>query len=391
MKIAIIVHGRFHVFDLARALLERGHQVTLLTNYPKWAVQQFGIPKATVRSFWLHGIGSRGLSFLPIKKCVPFFEAWFHQAFGSWAANLVKKEKWDVVLCLSGVGEETFKALAPASALRICHRGASPIRIQARFLREEEKRVGFKIDQPSPWIINREEREYRLADVIYVPSSFARDRFIEEGFPFERLMTIPLGVDVKTFRPESKIIEARCRRILSGAPLRILNVGTFSFRKGVQDFAEIIRNLRKDNCCFRFVGPIAPEAQSLVSEIRRFVTFVPKQPQNRLTDYYSWGDLFLFPTIEDGYAVVLAQASAAGLPILTTPNGAGRDLIRDGETGWILPIRAPETFVERLRWCNTHRGELAEMVWRIYNKPHPRSWSDVVADFEKLCNKAMKS
>lgn len=61
MKIAIVVHGRFDAFDLARALIARGHDVTLFTNYPGWAVEPFGISKMYVRSFVLHGVGVRVL------------------------------------------------------------------------------------------------------------------------------------------------------------------------------------------------------------------------------------------------------------------------------------------------------------------------------------------
>src|SRR5690242_3588338 len=67
MKIAIIVQGRFHAFDLTRALSERGHQVTLFTNYPQWAARRFGIGDAEVRSFWPHGVASRVAGYLGIK------------------------------------------------------------------------------------------------------------------------------------------------------------------------------------------------------------------------------------------------------------------------------------------------------------------------------------
>jgi glycosyltransferase involved in cell wall biosynthesis len=83
--------------------------------------------------------------------------------------------------------------------------------------------------------------------------------------------------------------------------------------------------------------------------------------------------------------LVLAQAAASGLPILTTTNCAGPDLIREGKTGWVLPIRSPEAFIERLRWCDSHREELAAMVRRIYTEFKPRDWADVAADFETLC------
>src|SRR5205823_1798152 len=97
------------------------------------------------------------------------------------------------------------------------------------------------------------------------------------------------------------------------------------------------------------------------------------------------GDVFVFPTIEDGYAVVLAQAAASGLPILTTVNCSGPDLVRENETGWVLPIRCPGSFVDRLRWCLAHRSELATMVGAAYDDFRPRDWSDVATDFEHLC------
>ncbi len=59
MKIAVVVPGRFHAFDLVRALRSRGHEAVLFTNYPKGAVRRFGISTSWVRSFWIHGVVSR--------------------------------------------------------------------------------------------------------------------------------------------------------------------------------------------------------------------------------------------------------------------------------------------------------------------------------------------
>ena len=111
MKIAIVVHGRFHAFDLARALLERGHEVTIFTNYPKWAVDRFGISHDRVQSFWAHGIFSRLSMSLAQKVSIPYPEAWLHRLLGRWAAREVAKESWDVIHCWSGVSEEILPAL----------------------------------------------------------------------------------------------------------------------------------------------------------------------------------------------------------------------------------------------------------------------------------------
>src|SRR5262249_21674408 len=118
---------------------------------------------------------------------------------------------------------------------------------------------------------------------------------------------------------------------------------------------------------------------------RTRATFLPKQPQAALPAIYAWGDVFMLPTIEDGFPAVLAQAAAAGLPILTTPNGAGWDLVNESRNGWVLPIRSPESFVDRLRWADQHRSELVDVLHASSAVERVRDSADVAADFERMC------
>ena len=129
--------------------------------------------------------------------------------------------------------------------------------------------------------------------------------------------------------------------------------------------------------------PIALQRQAAAD-----IEFLPRVPQNQLPRHYEWGDIFLFPTLQDGYAVVLAQAQAAGLPMIATTNCAAPDLLAAGQTGWVFPIRRPDLFIERLRWCDQNRDELAAMVEATYNLYGPRDWSDVARDFVDICAKA---
>ena len=384
MKIAIAVHGRFHAFDLARELSRR-NDVTVFTNYPKWAAARFGLAPPQVRSFWLHGIATRAAWWLHENLSMPYPEAMLHRLFGRWAANRIAKEQWDVVHSFSGVSEEILRATAGHAALRMMARGSAHIRTQARLLEEEEVRARTRMDRPSRWIIAREEREYALADRVLVLSKFAWDSFAAEGVSPAKLTLLPLGARMDHFRPSPEIVEARRARIRSGGALRVLFVGTLCFRKGMLDMASILRSPGSERFQFRFVGPVTKEARSIATSLHPRAEFVPKQPQSELPSSYAWGDVFLFPTVEDGFAVVLAQAAAAALPILTTTNCCGPDLIREGQTGWVLPIRSPQAFVERLHWCDAHREELAEMVDRLYRHFQPRAWEDVAADFESIC------
>lgn len=385
MKIAVVVQGRFHAFDLARALIERGHNVTVFTNYPKWAVKRFDIASDRVRSFWLHGLVSR-LAYRIRQRALWFEpERWLHPMFGRWVAARLAKEPWDVIHTWSGVSEEILKQMNRADLLKFVMRGSAHIQTQSKLLEQEERRVGSRMDRPGPWIIAREKREYDLADRVVVLSTFAYDSFVEEGVGHTKLHCLPLGASTSAFRPDRIVIEDRCQRILSGQPLRVLYVGLLAPRKGLIDMAKVIRSLKSTQFQFRLIGPVTVEAKKIVAELSDAAEFIPKQPQYKLPRWYAWGDVFVFPTVEDGFAVVLAQAFSSGLPILTTTNCCGPELVKEGETGWILPIRSPEAYVERLLWCNSHREELAQMVRDSYLKFRPRDWADVAADFESLC------
>jgi glycosyltransferase involved in cell wall biosynthesis len=234
----------------------------------------------------------------------------------------------------------------------------------------------------------REEREYAKADRVLVPSSFAHRTFTDNGFPEEKLSLLSFGVRVEDFRPSTETIEARCRRIMSGQPLRIIYVGGVSFRKGMWDLREVAQRLNGRGFVFRTVGAVAPGMNGFLDSLSMCVEITPKQPQARLPKCYAWGDLFLFPTIEDGFAVVLAQANASALPILATTNSCGPDFITHTKTGWVVPIRSPGLLIQRLRWCDQNRLELAAMVRRIYEQYQPRNWCDVAVDFERICAEA---
>jgi len=382
LRIAIFVHGRFHAFDLARALIERGHFVRVLTNYPRWATRRFGLPDTCIENHVLHGIASKAVD--RIRRFWPRFDAdpFLHRWFGCWAARRLGMREYDVVHGFTGVAEEPLlKVKAPVHTIV---RGSAHIRTQAEILVAEQRRIGTRVDLPSAWSIAREEREYKLADVILVLSTFAQKSFVEQGVSPDRLRMISLGVDTRKFRPDAETLARRLDRIRSGQPLRILTVGTFSCRKGAIDYLQIVQKLQPRGFQFRFVGGIEREAKPIARRVSAQIEFVPRQKQSSLTEQYAWGDLFLFPTIEDGFAVVLAQAQAACLPILTTTNSSGPDLVRDDETGWVLPIRSPDLFIERFLWCAQNRNRLAEMVTFLGGHHRIRDWREVAADFETM-------
>lgn len=382
MKVALVVHGRFHAFDLARALLARGHDVRVFTNYPVWAAARFDLPPAGVRSFPFHGGLTRAVDKTTL-KVAEWCEPLTHRMFGRWAARMLTRERWDAIHCWSGISEEILQPAVTRGALTLLMRGSAHIATQRRLLDEEAARASVRIDRPSDWMMARERREYERCDVITVLSTFAHRTFVDEGVPAARLQILSLGVDVDAFRCSAADVAARVERIRSGRPLRILYTGALSYQKGLLDLVRAAALVDANRFEFQLVGPIRDEVKPLLKDAAHVVA-TGKVNQRALPAVYREADLFVFPTIQDGFGMVLAQAKAAGLPIVTTANGAGSDLVQEPENGWIVPIRDPESIAGRLAWCDAHRDALAAMA-ASPARTRSRSWSEVAADFEHIC------
>lgn len=378
LKIDIIVHGRFHAFALGNALRAAGHDVLIHTNYPPSIVARFGFPADSVKSCLLHGLVSRALNKYGEVLQKHSIEPLIMRSFGEWSARSLRQDA-DIVYIFSGIAEEVlYSEKRHPNQLRILVRGSTHIRFQDQILSEEEKLCGKAVNRPSKWMIDREEREYELADRIAVLSGFAYRSFLTQKPEFANKVFInPLGVDCQRFAASSTVVAERSRRILSGDPLNVLSVGTFSYRKGVRDFVETARLLR-GRANFRFVGDYPNETRELRKESIHFIQMLGRIDEKDLRAVYNDADIMLFPTLEDGFAAVLLQATANGLPIIATTNCAGSDFIVEGRSGWIVPIHDVNAIAQRIAWCDENREEYQRMVKGI-ERPNQHSW-EMMAD-----------
>ncbi|MDB6120347.1 MAG: glycosyltransferase, partial [Verrucomicrobiaceae bacterium] len=204
-----------------------------------------------------------------------------------------------------------------------------------------------------------------------------------------KTMLLPLGSNVAQFRPTEEVIAARIQRIRSGQKLTVLYTGTVSLQKGIIDLIEVAKAM-SHRFHFRVVGNITPDAASRVSAAGNVLELIPRQPEAGLPAIYDAADLYLFPTLHDGFAAVLAQAQTACLPILATDHCAAPDIVDEGVTGWTLPVRRSDLFIDRLRWCDGHRESLATMVEALGHTHQNRDWSAVASDFSALVDRAMR-
>src|SRR5262249_11839571 len=330
---------------------------------PPRVVERFGFPRSHLVTCVTHGVATKIYS--RFRRYLRFFdlEPVLHQWFGRWVRSKVRRNA-DLIYIFSGISEETLKFFRQAKDPQIwLARGSSHIRVQRKLLEEEEKRSAIPVEKPSSWMVSREEREYALAQRIITLSSFAQQSFNGQYVAPGKVTLLLSAVDVARFRPDQATIRARLERIGSGQRLRVLAVGTFSMRKGAYDLVQMA-NIMATKMRFRFVGDVPQEALVLKKRAGKEIEFIRRVAEHELKKHYAWADIFVSPTIEDGFPAVLAQALAAGLPVLATPNSSAPDIVRHGETGWILPIQNPSMFVDQLEWCHKHRDRLQSMAQR---------------------------
>nr|WP_249404143.1 glycosyltransferase family 4 protein [Microbacterium sp. CFBP 13617] len=183
----------------------------------------------------------------------------------------------------------------------------------------------------------RKERELGLATRIITASSFTRASL--RSYPGELAPTavIPYGAPAPSApRPHRR-----------DGRLRVLFVGGLSQRKGISYFFDALTPL-SGAVDVTVVGLKVGESRALDRALRGGVSWIPTAPHARILELMRDSDVLVFPSLFEGFGLVLTEALSQGLPVIATPHTAAPDLITDGEEGWIVPIRSASAITERL-------------------------------------------
>jgi glycosyltransferase involved in cell wall biosynthesis len=217
--------------------------------------------------------------------------------------------------------------------------------------------------QEPGWKIERKDREIQLADHIFVPSSFVQNSLVDAGVKPEKVSAIPFGAPIDYFHPHPK----------KDKLFRALFVGRVGPRKGVHYLLQAWQELKFPNAELLLVG-VNEFPLGYLAGYRDVFRHVPSVPHTSLNEYYNSANILVLPSLVEGLALVQLEALACGIPIITTPNAGGSDIITDSVEGFIVPIRDVEALKEKLEWCYSHPQELAEMGRAARRKAEQLTW-----------------
>lgn len=288
------------------------------------------IPAERIRAM---GFPSRVLRKLAVYDRQRWLDHGYRVLYDHWAIRQV--DSCDLLQGWSGYCLRSLQQAKSLGAVTVIDRALAHPAYLNKLLQEEHERWNL----PFRWSLSasRIQQEIDAADYVLIPSDFVRETFETEGEVTDNLIQIPFGVDTGHFYPPA---QPRTEN-----PFCLLFMGHISIRKGVPYLLEAWKQLNWQDAQLWLAGRNQLDS-NLLQRYRdlpgvQFLGHVPDPLQ-----VFHQADVFVFPSLAEGSALVTYEALASGLPVITTPNAGS--VVRDGIEGFIVPIRDTAGLAEHL-------------------------------------------
>ena len=218
----------------------------------------------------------------------------------------------------------------------------------------------FGFTRFSTRLVRRWENELERTQRVLVPSSSVADSLVTAGVPRAKILLAPYGVDLTRFHPVER------ERAPKGA-LRVVSLGEMGQRKGIAYLFDIARRLPA--ITFHVVGwhvAALPEAVPANVEIASNVPDV--------RPYLQAADVFLFPSLVDGFGLAVLEALACGLPVICSSNAGAQDIVSEGVDGFVIDPRDVGRATELLKELDEDKDRLASMRDAARRKAEQYPW-----------------
>lgn len=333
MRVIVSTSGKFHHFDLAKQLFQQGHLEKLFTAYPTQYVD--GLLNNYVSSFPYLLYIEKLIRKIGLNRLAERISPIFNDVFDRFVErNLVDS---DILICNNGSGLYTFDRARELGAKIVCDCGQPHIRVVYDLIDSVYEDFGKKLWY-SKRLFEKKIMEYEEADLITVPSHYSAQTFIDNKIDRSKLAIIPYGVDLSLFKPYPKEDEI----------FRVIYVGRIEILKGLLFLLDAIGNIKLPDFELTLVGPVSNEIKMRLPRYCGNIKIIGAVPKNKLSWYYSQASIFVFPSLLDGLALVIAEAMACGLPIVATDISGAGELISNGLEGYIIPSQNSEIIRQRV-------------------------------------------
>jgi len=385
MKIIVAHPGKQHSFKTAEALNKYNHlykYITTVYDGPKsyTALLKYVLPaklfnKANTRKSSrlrtsdiiqfneIYGLLNLILLRIPfLKKFSSGYSIFISNRFGSKVARYAIKHNVDAVIMYDTTSNKCWRILkeeAPHIKRILDVTIASRLFMKENFIKDMERTgdLYFKIEQQHLWNknnIDRYKEEFLNSEYFIVASKMVRESLLFSGVIEDKVTIIPYGVDIDKF-------EFKVEQNLS-LPLKIIYVGEISYRKGIHHLLKVISEFSDKKVELFLCGDFKDTSKLFIkykniSNIH-FLGFVTR---DILAKRYASSDIFILPTLGEGYGLVVLEALSVGLPCIVSDLAGGNDAIINGYNGFEFPAGDNLALKSTIQWFIDNPVKLLEM------------------------------
>jgi len=382
--VILITHpGRQHSHQAALALHKAGMLAGYWAGVPATAAQMERAPALLRRRLgryapvplddgkvrwmpWTPALRRLGDALLP-----PEGAAWIDFAacrmFDRWAAVALPEARAGAVLACEISARETFR-----EARRL---GLKTLLDAPSIHHSAQDRLHGTTDPPALHrrIARVKEEEIALADHILTVSEMARETYLDAGVPAAKVHAVALGADTALFTPRPA---PQADETPEPATFTFLFAGASIRRKGFDLLLDAFSRVAAEetHVRLRIVGPRGDAAGCLERHPSAAIEVLPPTDQAGLAAEMRRADCLVLPSRNDSYAMVVAEALAAGVPALVSEMVGAKDLITEGQTGWIVPVDDVRALTERMLWCARHPGAVRALRGACRHAAEAATW-----------------
>lgn len=297
-----------------------------------------------------------------------------YQKHDKWVANNLVKGKKEGITGVYAYEDGALATFTKAKQLGVSCIYDLPIGYwkSARLLMQKEFDInpewsttltGFNDSQTK---LGKKDKELALADVIFVASSFTKKTLEEYSGKLPEIKVIPYGFpevhNKKEYQP------------LANRKLKVLFIGGLSQRKGLSYLFEAVKGLQ-NKVELTVVGhKSVSNCKALNLALEQHI-WIPSLSHDQVLACMREHDVFVFPSLFEGFGMVITEAMSQGVPVITTDRTAGPDVIEDGVDGWIVPAGSAIAIKEVLQRILEKPELLEQFGIAAQTKAKNRPWS----------------
>lgn len=282
---------------------------------------------------------------------------WSELGFDRWVARKLDSKEMDVVHTYEHAALVTLQKAQALNLFTVYeqpsqhHAFFSIIARQQIALYPELKGVSSEllINEKAERRNNRRDEELKLASLILCNSTFTKRTLIAGGADPKKIRVIPLAfppVKPKHYDPEP-------------GPCIFLYAGNQSLRKASHILYMAWRkcNFTEEEATLWLIGKMLLPEQ-LRRDLPGKVMIKENIPHTEMMQLYTHADVFVLPTLADGFGMVVTEAMSQGVPVIASENSCGPDIIEHGKNGWIVPAGEVDALAIQMRWCVDNRDKV---------------------------------